>query len=98
MKRKSLTVVSIGPGDPSWLNQSTLNAIRKASPLILRTDHHPLAAWLGEQKITYLSLDDLYDQSDDFDCMHIDMAERVWQLAAEGRHFHNNRCFCIDTV
>ena len=86
MKRKSLTVVSIGPGDPSWLNQSTLNAIRKASPLILRTDHHPLAAWLGEQKIPYLSLDDLYDQSDDFDCMHIDMAERVWQLAAEGRH------------
>lgn len=86
MKRKTLTVVSIGPGDPALLNQLTLDELRKASPLVLRTDHHPLVSWLEEQQISYYSLDSLYEQSDDFDRMHCDMADRVWQLAAEGKH------------
>ena len=29
MKRKTLTVVSIGPGDPALLNQVTLDELRK---------------------------------------------------------------------
>ena len=86
MKRKTLTVVSIGPGDPALLNQVTLDELRKASPLVLRTDHHPLVSWLDEQQVSYCSLDSLYEQSDDFDRMHCDMADRVWQLAAEGKH------------
>ena len=86
MKRRSLTVVSIGPGDVFLLNQATVDTLRGASPLILRTDHHPLAAWLNDQDISYVSLDDLYESSDDFDCMNSAMADRVWQLAAEGKH------------
>ena len=86
MKRRSLTVVSIGPGDVSLLNQATVDTLRGASPLILRTDHHPLAAWLNDQDISYVSLDDLYESSDDFDCMNSAMADRVWHLAAEGKH------------
>ncbi|QTE68385.1 nucleoside triphosphate pyrophosphohydrolase [Clostridiales bacterium] len=86
MKRRSLTVVSIGPGDVSLLNQATVDTLRGASPLILRTDHHPMAAWLKDQDISYVSLDDLYESSDDFDCMNSAMADRVWQLAAEGKH------------
>ena len=86
MKRRSLTVVSIGPGDVSLLNQATVDTLCGASPLILRTDHHPMAAWLKDQDISYVSLDDLYESSDDFDCMNSAMADRVWQLAAEGKH------------
>ena len=86
MKRRSLTVVSIGPGDVSLLNQATVDTLRGASLLILRTDHHPMAAWLKDQDISYVSLDDLYESSDDFDCMNSAMADRVWQLAAEGKH------------
>ena len=86
MKHHLLTLVSIGPGDPSLLNQATEEALRKAAPLILRTDHHPLVSWLDEQHIPYCSLDDLYEKSDDFDRMHCDMAERVWLLCKEGRH------------
>ena len=86
MKHNLLTVVSIGPGDTSLLNQRTFNEIHKASPLILRTDLHPLVSWLNEQRISYVSLDDLYESSDDFDRMHTEMAKRVWQLAADGRH------------
>ena len=79
-------MVSIGPGDVFLLNQATVDTLRGASPLILRTDHHPLAAWLNDQDISYVSLDDLYESSDDFDCMNSAMADRVWQLAAEGKH------------
>lgn len=79
-------MVSIGPGDVSLLNQATVDTLRGASPLILRTDHHPMAAWLKDQDISYVSLDDLYESSDDFDCMNSAMADRVWQLAAEGKH------------
>ena len=86
MKRISLTVVSIGPGDASLMNQATIDALRNAHPLILRTDHHPLVSWLNDQKISYVSLDDLYEKSDDFDRMHCDMADQVWRLAGEGRH------------
>ena len=86
MKRKTLAVVSIGPGDPALLNQATLDELRKASPLVLRTDHHPLVSWLEEQQIPYCSLDSQYEQADDFDRMHCDMANRVWQLCAEGKH------------
>ena len=79
-------MVSIGPGDVSLLNQATIDTLRGASPLILRTDHHPMAAWLKDQDISYVSLDDLYESSDDFDCMNSAMADRVWHLAAEGKH------------
>ena len=79
-------MVSIGPGDVSLLNQATVDTLCGASPLILRTDHHPLVSWLNERDISYVSLDDLYESSDDFDRMHAEMAKRVWQLAADGRH------------
>ena len=41
-----ITVVSIGPGDPSFLNEITVRTLRDASPLVLRTGRHPLSVWL----------------------------------------------------
>ena len=81
-----LTIVSIGPGDPSLLNQATVEQLLNAAPLILRTDHHPLVSWLNEQGIAYMSLDELYDQSDDFISLNERIAERVWQLAGGAKH------------
>ena len=77
-----LTVLSIGPGDPALLNQVTMERIYAASPLILRTDHHPLAAFLRDKEVAFLSLDDLYEQSEDFDLLNQRIAERVWVLAS----------------
>ncbi len=85
MKKIHLAVLSIGPGDPSLLNQATADRIRTADPLILRTDHHPLAAWLNEQGIPFSPLDELYEQSEDFDFLCDAIAGRVWQLAAAGK-------------
>ena len=86
MKIPNLSIVSIGPGDVSLLNQETLNHLHAASPLILRTDHHPLSIWLKEQGIVFSSLDDLYDQYDDFDTLCEQAAKRVSELSQGGKH------------
>ena len=59
MKKTKLTILSIGPGDPSLLNQATVDRLRTADPLILRTDRHPLVSWLNEQDIPYSPLDEV---------------------------------------
>ena len=41
--KASLIVVSLGPGDPELLNVRTVNAVRNAESLILRTGRHPAA-------------------------------------------------------
>lgn len=84
--KKRLHILSIGPGDPSLLNQATLDQLYAADPLILRTDHHPLVSWLNEKKIAYTSLDDLYDTSDDFDTLCDRIAEAVWQYFGDAKH------------
>ena len=85
MTKTKLTVLSVGPGDPALLNRATEDALRAADLLVLRTDHHPLVSWLNEQNIIYTSLDDLYEQTEDFDSLADRIAERVWQLAAGAR-------------
>ena len=84
--KTTLTIVSIGPGDPVLLNRATQDHLLTAAPLILRTAHHSLAAWLDDQEISYTSLDDLYEQSEDFDVLSGRITNRVWQLAAGAKH------------
>ena len=81
-----LTIVSIGPGDPALLNSATADAIRAAGLLLLRTDHHPIVSWLGEQNIAWTSLDDAYEQCEDFDTLSAQIADRVWSLASGAKH------------
>ncbi len=80
-----LSVLALGPGDPRFLNRLTEDRLRSASPLIIRTDRHPAAAWLREQEIPFVSMDGIYDESDDFDALNRRIAERVWELAASGK-------------
>ena len=81
--KPSITVVSLGPGDPSLLTLQTADALRRARKLILRTARHRAVKWLDEQSIAYEAFDDYYDRYDDFDEMHRAMAARLWQEAAK---------------
>ena len=81
--KPSITVVSLGPGDPALLTLQSADALRHARRLILRTARHRAISWLEEQNIAYASLDDFYDRYDDFDEMHRAMAEYLWQEAAK---------------
>ncbi len=86
MKKTKLTILSIGPGDPSLLNQATSDHLLGADPLILRTNRHPLVSWLNERAVPWISLDDLYEASEDFDLLAGRIGNRVWELSASGKH------------
>lgn len=80
--KPTITVLSLGPCDPSLLTIQTSEALLNARKLILRTSQHPVAAWLDEKNIAYATMDALYDQYWDFDELHFAIAQRLWQEAA----------------
>ena len=79
----SVLIVSVGPGDPCLLNETTRNTIlRSAGKLILRTEKHPVSAWLDQKKIPYQSMDDLYESSESFEQLFSQVADAVWREAS----------------
>lgn len=81
--KPAITVVALGPGDPSLMTLQTADALRQAKQLVLRTQRHGTAAWLQEQGIPFTALDDMYDQFEDFDELHAAMAQRLWTQAGD---------------
>ena len=81
--KPSITVVSLGPGDPGLLTLTSADALRHARRLILRTARHRAVQWLEEQGVAFEALDDYYDRFEDFDEMHAAMAAHLWQEAAK---------------
>ncbi len=81
--KPTITVVSLGPGDPKLLTLQTADALRKSHCLILRTARHRAADWLKEENISFADFDALYDEYDDFDALHAEMARRLWDVAAK---------------
>ena len=80
---KQITVVSLGPGDPKLLTLQTLDILRKSRHLILRTSRHRTADWLQEEGLIFTDFDALYDEYEDFDQLHAEMARLLWEEAAE---------------
>ena len=78
-----VTVVSLGPGDPKLLTIQSLETLRKSRCLVLRTARHRTAEWLKEETIHFENFDALYDEYDDFDALHVEMARQLWTKAAE---------------
>lgn len=79
--KDEIKIVSIGQGDPDLLNIVTINSLRKAEQLILRTGKHPLTAWLESNKIAYQTLDELYGDAEDFDQLAQLIADEVIRSA-----------------
>ena len=78
---QSIIIVNIASGDPDILNMKTVRAIREGGRLILRTSRTPLVPWLEQEKIAYSSLDDLYNQVEDFDQLASSIADYLWSEA-----------------
>ena len=79
-----ITIVPLGPGDPSLLTLGSLRALKEGSCVILRTARHGAVPFLGEEGVRFTSLDELYDQYEDFDALNDAIAARI--LAEAGRH------------
>ena len=78
-----ITVVSVGSGDPELMNIRTMEAMKNARSLILRTSRHPVTDWLERNRIAYSSLDELYDIADDFDDLDLRIADSLLQRASD---------------
>ncbi|MDD3409421.1 MAG: nucleoside triphosphate pyrophosphohydrolase [Eubacteriales bacterium] len=78
-----ILVVPLGTGGPDTLTLAAADALRGAKRLILRTARHPMAAWLKAQGVAFESLDELYEQSEDFDAFNRAVAARLLKLDGE---------------
>jgi tetrapyrrole methylase family protein/MazG family protein len=74
-----VTVVGLGPGDPSQVTSATFEAIERIGIRRLRTDRHP-SAHLVHQATSY---DELYESASNFDEVYDDIAHRLIADAAE---------------
>ena len=55
-----LTIVTLGTGGEMFLTRGVERALREAQCVVLRTERHPMAAFLQAEGIAYESLDALY--------------------------------------
>ena len=84
-----LTIVSIGSGDSRDLTVRAEAALRSA-PLLMRTARHPITPWLKAEGIAFDSLDELYEQSEDFDAFNQKAAALI-RLQCEEKPF----CYAV---
>lgn len=78
-----ITIVSLGPGSRDHLTLGTLNALKKAPLVILRTALCDAADYLSESGIAFTVLDDLHEACEDFDELIEACCARVMKAAAE---------------
>ena len=89
-----LQIVSVGPGDSGFLNSKTVEALRNAGLLVLRTGRHPLTSWLADQGIPFRTMDSIYESAEDFESLSSAVAEEIWNLAAE----HSNTVYAVSDM
>ncbi|MDR0841101.1 MAG: nucleoside triphosphate pyrophosphohydrolase [Christensenellaceae bacterium] len=78
---KAITIAPLGtPGNTTAAARA---AILGAAHVFLQTEQSLCAAWLKKEGIAYTSMDDLYDQSEDFDALNRAVAARLTQAAGD---------------
>ena len=80
---QQLTIVTLGTGGEMFLTRGVERALRQAQRVVLRTERHPMAAFLKAEGIAYESLDALYDACEDFDQFNRRAAQHVLSMCRE---------------
>jgi len=70
-------IAGLGAGGTSSLPLGTLQLLRGGMPVLLRTERHPVVAKLRREGIEFTSMDDCYEQAEDFDEVYEHIVERV---------------------
>lgn len=78
-----ITVVALGAGEPGKLTLEAIELMEKAPCVIARTMRHGAIPYLQGRGIVFESLDDLYDQSEDFDQLNRLAAEELIKKAEQ---------------
>lgn len=81
--RPLITVVGLGPGSSGDLTLRALQAMKEASRVILRTSVHPTVSELTGHGVSYETLDEMYQDADDFESLYRDMAAKILEAARD---------------
>lgn len=81
-----ITIVGLGPGAFGLLTVETLDKLRNAAKVLLRTAKHPTVAGIEKQRIQYESYDSVYEQKLTFAEVYQTIAADCIKRAAEGQN------------
>ncbi|SET22614.1 tetrapyrrole methylase family protein / MazG family protein [Natronincola peptidivorans] len=76
-----LTIVGLGPGAKEDLTLATLAAMKDHKEIYLRTEKHPVVAYLKEEGINYKSFDAIYEEKEDFQEVYHHIADTLIEKA-----------------
>ncbi|MGI6092218.1 MAG: nucleoside triphosphate pyrophosphohydrolase [Veillonellaceae bacterium] len=80
-----ITIVGLGPGPTGLITAETMEVLKSAQTLILRTIKHPTTSHLIAQGIKFTSYDYLYEEKDTFDEVYQAIVQDCLARAALGQ-------------
>jgi len=81
-----ITIVGLGPGAFGLITVETLEMLKAAKPLILRTAKHPTVSEMTARGIEFTSYDHIYDEKDSFEEVYHAIAHDCLAQAAVGEN------------
>jgi len=71
------TIIVVPLSVPHFLTEASREAIHNAKKLFLQTAQHPSSKWVIDEELPFVSMDDLYETSEDFDALNLSIAKRL---------------------
>lgn len=81
-----ITIVGLGPGSFGLITVETLEMLKTAKPLILRTAKHPTVSEIKARGIEFTSYDYVYEQQESFEKVYQTIASDCLEQAALGEN------------
>lgn len=75
-----IRIVGLGPGSPEDLTIKSINIMKSANNLYLRTGKHPNVEYIKGQGIDFKTFDEIYDSKEDFDDVYKSIANEIINL------------------
>ena len=73
----TIKVVGLGPGNIGHISLETLDVMKNAEKVILRTEIHPTVELLKKEGIAYISCDHFYEENKDFESVYNSIVDYV---------------------
>lgn len=72
-----ITIVGLGPGGSEHLTLAIYKEMKKHPNIFLRTEQHPVVAYLREENINFKTFDYAYDEMDSFDDVYAHITDKI---------------------
>ncbi len=79
----TITIVGLGSGTEEDLTLAVYRKLISSPSLFVRTQHHPVIAFLTQEKIQMTFFDDIYEQSDRFEDVYESICSALLKEAAD---------------